>query len=85
MYILTLKGNTDVAYTIVNDQNEKVLLIFENEDDAERYSIMLNENDYPQVKIVTYRDDILLKTCEAVNQKYSIIGPYDLIVPPDVY
>jgi hypothetical protein len=85
MFILSLKDKRDGAYTVINEAEEKVLLIFENQDDAERYAIMLNENDYPKVKVVSYEDNVLLKTCEMMGQRYSIVGPYDLVVPPDVY
>lgn len=85
MFILALKDKPDGAYTVINDADEKVLLIFEKADDAERYAMMLNENDYPQVKVVSYEDGVLLKTCEMMGQRYSIVGPYDLVVPPDVY
>lgn len=85
MFILALKDKPDGAYTVINDADEKVLLIFEKADDAERYAMMLNENDYPQVKVVSYEDGVLLKTCELMGQRYSIVGPYDLVVPPDVY
>lgn len=85
MFILALANKPDGAYTVINDAEEKVLLIFEKQDDAERYAIMLNENDYPQVKVVSYEDSVLLKTCELMGQRYSIVTPYDLVVPPDVY
>jgi hypothetical protein len=85
MFILSLKDKSDGAYTVINEDEEKILLIFENQDDAERYAIMLNENDYPKVKVVSYEDNVLLKTCEMMGQRYSIVGPYDLVVPPDVY
>lgn len=85
MFILALKNKPDGAYTIINDDNEKILLMFEHEDDAERYATMLNENDYPEVKVISYDDGVLLKTCEVMGQRYSIISPYDLIVPPDCY
>jgi hypothetical protein len=85
MFILALKEKPDGAYTVINEAEEKVLLIFETQDDAERYAIMLNENDYPKVKVVSYEDNVLLKTCEMMGQRYSIVGPYDLVVPPDVY
>lgn len=85
MFILSLKDKRDGAYTVINEAEEKVLLIFENQDDAERYAIMLNENNYPKVKVVSYEDNVLLKTCEMMGQRYSIVGPYDLVVPPDVY
>lgn len=85
MFILALKDKPDGAYTVINEADEKILLIFENEDDADRYVMMLNENDFPQVKPVSYDINVILRICEMMGQRYSIIGPYDLVVPPNTY
>ena len=42
MYILTIYGReTDGAYSVKNEYEEDVLYIFEDEDDATRYAMML--------------------------------------------
>ena len=39
MYILTIKGNESKgAYSVVDQNNEQVLYIFEQKDDATRYA-----------------------------------------------
>ncbi len=47
MYLLTLKGKKDEgAYAVHDEHGEKVLFMFEEEDDATRYALMLE--DHPE-------------------------------------
>ena len=42
MFIITVAGKEkDGAYSVVDDEGEQVLYIFEEEDDAMRYSLQL--------------------------------------------
>ena len=42
MYLLTLKHRkADGAYAVADKQGDRVLFLFEEEDDAERYGLML--------------------------------------------
>ena len=44
MYLLSLKDRRDDgAYAVLNRYGEKVLFMFEEEDDAERYAMMLED------------------------------------------
>ena len=44
MYLLTLKDRRDDgAYAVLNRYGEKVLFMFEEEDDAERYAMMISD------------------------------------------
>ena len=46
MYLLTLKDRRDDgAYAVLNRYGEKVLFMFEEEDDAERYAMMLSDDE----------------------------------------
>ena len=46
MYLLTLKTRKeDGAYAVQDSQGDKVLFLFEEEDDAERYAMMLEDDD----------------------------------------
>ena len=48
MFIITVAGKEkEGAYSVVDDDGEQVLYIFEEEDDAMRYSMQLEEMDYP--------------------------------------
>ena len=46
MYLLTINEKQDNgAYAVLNRYGEKVLFMFEEEDDAERYAMMLNVDE----------------------------------------
>ena len=47
MFIITEGKEKEGAYSVVDDDGEQVLYIFEEEDDAMRYSMQLEEMDYP--------------------------------------
>ena len=83
MYLLTLKDRRDDgAYAVLNRYGEKVLFMFEEEDDATRYALQLEDNDYPEMLVVEVDDDAAVAACEMHNYEYNVITPEDIIVPP---
>ena len=85
MFILTVEGKErEGAYSVANDLGEKVLYIFEEEDDAARYAMMLEEENYPDMTLLEIEDEVIIKTCEQNGYHYTIITPNDIIIPPDV-
>ena len=46
MYILTLEGREDQgAYSVTNEEGRQVLYLFEEEDDCDRFAMMLEEKE----------------------------------------
>ena len=85
MFILTINGReSEGAYSVTNDEGEQILYLFEEEDDAVRYAMMLEENDYPEMRVIEIEDDIMIKTCEIHDYRYTIITPNDIVIPPDI-
>jgi hypothetical protein len=85
MFLLTLKDRKDDgAYAVQDKYGDKVLFLFEEEDDAERYAMMLEEDpDYEkEMEIVEVDDALAIKTCKAYNYKYTVITPNDIVIPP---
>ncbi len=83
MYVIVLDTEEEKgAFSIINEYNEKVILFFEEYDDAERYVIMLNEMDVNDLRVVEYDEDLLIKTCKIVGFKYAKIRSNDFVVPP---
>ena len=83
MFILTIDGKEkEGAYSVANEIGEKVLYIFEEEDDATRYAMMLEEDEDKELVVVEIDDDLALKTCKINNYKYAVITPDDIIIPP---
>ena len=84
MFILTLSGkNQEGAYSVTNREGNQILYIFEQEDDALRFSMMLEDKDYPELDVVEVDDDLMIKTCEMHEYNYTIITANDLVIPPD--
>ena len=85
MYLLTLKHRQDDgAYAVLNRYGEKVLFMFEEEDDAERYAMMLEleKDGDKEMDVIEVDDDLAIKTCRMHNYKYAVITPNDIVIPP---
>jgi hypothetical protein len=84
MFILTVDGKeSDGAYSVKNDDGEHILYIFEEEDDAVRYAMMLEDNDYPEMHVIEIDGELMLKTCENHGYQYSVITKNDIVIPPE--
>ena len=80
MYILTIYGReTDGAYSVKNENEED---IFEQEDDASRYAMMLEEEGSPEMHVIEIDDELMIKTCEMHGYRYTIITANDIVIPP---
>ena len=83
MYILTIYGReTDGAYSVKNEHQEDILYIFQEEDDASRYAMMLEEEGSPEMHVIEIDDELMIKTCEMHGYRYTIITPNDIVIPP---
>ena len=83
MFILTIDGReTEGAYAVQDEDGEDILYIFEEEDDATRFAMMLEEDGYPEMHIIEVEDDIIVQTCEMHEYQYTIITKDDIVIPP---
>ncbi len=83
MYLLSLQDNRDEgAYAVQDMEGNKVLFLFEEEDDAERYAMMLKDQEDANMDIVEVDDELAIKTCKHYSYKYAIITPDDIVIPP---
>ena len=84
MFILTIYGKeTQGAYSVTDEEGEQILYLFDEEDDAIRYAMMLEDEGSPEMHVIEVEDDIMIKTCEMHDYKYSIITKNDLVIPPE--
>ena len=68
MYIITVAGKEkEGAYSVVDDDGEQVLYIFMEEDDAERYSMQLEELDYPEMNVLEIEDELTAVVSNALE------------------
>jgi hypothetical protein len=83
MFILTINGKEkEGAYSVTDDEGDQILYLFQEEDDACRYAMMLEEDGYPEMHIIEIEDDVMLKTCEIHGYQYTVITPDDIVIPP---
>ena len=88
MFLLTLKDKKDEgAYAVDDGYGDKVLFLFEQEDDALRYAMMLEvdnstDNSSRTMDVIEVDDKLAIKTCKMHNYKYAVITPNDIVIPP---
>ena len=83
MFILTLRDKKEQgAYAVQDGQGNHVLFLFEEEDDAERYAMMLENEEDKEMDLVEVDDALALRTGKMYNYRYSIITPNDIVIPP---
>ena len=83
MYLLSLDRNpADGAYAVADKYGEKVLFLFQKEDDAERYKLQLESQEDNNMKVIEVDDNLAIITCRRYNYKYTVITPNDIIIPP---
>ena len=83
MFLLTLKDRKDDgAYAVQDRYGEKVLFLFEEEDDATRYALMLEDQEEKEMEVIEVDDELAIKTCKVYNYKYAVIKPEDIVIPP---
>ena len=83
MWLLTLKdGKDEGAYAVQDKYGHKVLFLFEKEDDATRYAMMLEDQEEKKMIVMEVDDELALKTCRLHSYKYAVITPDDIVIPP---
>ncbi len=84
MFILTVDGKErDGAYAVMAEDGEQVLYLFEEEDDAVRFAYQLEDRDYPEMHVIEVEDDVIVKTCEMHDYRYTVITKDDIVIPPE--
>jgi len=83
MFILTINGKEkEGAYSVTNEEGDQILYLFQEEDDATRYAMMLEEDGYPEMHVIEIEDTVMIKTCEIHGYNYTVITADDIVIPP---
>jgi len=84
MFILTITGKEkEGAYAVSAKKGEQILYIFEQEDDADRYAMMLEDEGSPEMHVIEVEDEVMIKTCQMHDYNYAVITPNDIVIPPN--
>ena len=83
MYLLTLKHRkTDGAYAVSDEKGGRVLFLFEEEDDADRYAILLQADEDRSLAVMEVEEGLAIRTCKLYNYRYAVIKSEDIVIPP---
>ena len=85
MFVITLKDNPQGIYSVFDAKEQRIVPIFIEEDDADRYVIQLeSDEENPELEVVETEPEQIIYACRAQGQKFSIISSDEFIIPPDV-
>ena len=84
MFVITLKDHPQGIYSVFNKEEQRIVPLFELQDDAIRYVMQLAEDEEnPELQVMNVEPDHIIHACRSQGQKWSIITSDDLIIPPD--
>ena len=85
MWLLTLRDRkSEGAYAVHDENGDKVLFMFESHDDAQRYAMMVDEDEIKpkSMDVIEIDGELAIRTCKMYNYKYAVITPDDFVMPP---
>tara|TARA_S200000501_G_scaffold241531_1_gene226250 strand:- start:51 stop:326 length:276 start_codon:yes stop_codon:yes gene_type:complete len=83
MFVITLKDHPSGIFSVFDEQDERIVPLFEDVDDAVRYVMQLGEDEgNPDLQVINVKPDEIIQACRIQGQKYSIITVDDFIIPP---
>ena len=83
MFILASKNSSEQgAYAVENQDRENVLFFFEEEDDADRYAMLMEAEQNRSLSVVEIEEGLAIRTCKMYNYRYAVIKPEDIVIPP---
>jgi hypothetical protein len=85
VYVLLFNARTDNEgiHTLRVDDNEDIVLMFENEDDATRFALMLEAQDFPEATVEGMEQDEIEAFCESAGYGCKIVPEGSLAIPPE--
>jgi hypothetical protein len=86
IYVLIFNAHTEnegIHTVKVGDRNK--ILMFESEDDALRFALMLEAQDFPTPTVEAIDAEEIKEFCESANYDWEIIPQdSDLVIPPEI-
>lgn len=84
VYVLLFNARTEnegIHAETMNGQN--IILMFEHEDDAVRYALMLEAQDFPAATVEGFDQAEIEEFCESAGYGHRLVPEGTLAVPPD--
>ena len=83
MFLLASKNSSQQgAYAVEDKDGENVLFFFEEEDDADRYAMLLKIEQNRSLSVIEIEEGLAFRTCKMYNYRYAVIKSEDIVIPP---
>lgn len=84
VYVLLFNAGTENEgiHTIQMGDRNKVL-IFEDEDDAIRFGVLLEAQDFPTATVEAIDEEEIKEFCISVDYDWELVGSGELAIPPE--
>lgn len=84
VYVLLFNAGTDNEgiHTIQMRDRNKVLM-FESEEDATRFSVLLEAQDFPSASVEAISDEEIKEFCRSADYDWELIPTGHLAIPPE--
>ena len=83
MFVLTIANQPEGVFSLHDDDENRVIPMWTEVDEANRYLMMIQEEEYPPMQVVEMEDHVIIGACQDRGQRFSIITPDDFLIPPD--
>jgi hypothetical protein len=84
VFVLLFNARTENEgiHTIQLGDRNKVLM-FESEDDATRFGVMLEAQDFPEPAVEAIDDEEIKEFCDSVDYDWELVPAGALAIPPE--
>jgi len=80
--LFNIRTENEAIHTVqIGDRNK--ILMFESEDDAMRYSLLLEAQDFPVPTIESFDSDEIKEFSKQADYDWEIISNEELAIPPE--
>ena len=84
VFVLLFNAGTDnEGIHTLKKGDVNTVLMFEQEDDAIRFGMMLEAQDFPPLTVEALDDEEIKGFCKGAGYTYKLVTPQDLVIPPD--
>ncbi len=84
VYVLLFNARTEnEGIHTLRAEGKDVVLMFENEDDATRFGLMLEAQDFPEATVEAIDQADIEEFCQSAGYGYKLVPEGSLAVPPE--
>ncbi len=84
VYVLLFNARTDnEGIHSLKVEGRDVVLMFEDEDDATRFGLMLEAQDFPAATVEAMEQEDIEEFCQSAGYDYTLVPEGSLAVPPE--